>query len=241
MITWPLSPAEAWRARKVRRGLAPSVHLRLVRVRRAFLGRPGLAQPLALARFVVLDLETTGPRMLEDRIISIGAVAVATRTVRHDDAFEVLLRQDRSSTVDNILIHQIGGQQQLSGMDPVEGLVACLEFIAESRVVAFRAEFDATVFGREVRRLLGFRAWPRFIDLAMVLPALFPATENDTLDDWVAHFGLPPIGRHHAIADAYATAQLLMIVLEAAPRFGIETAADLRDAEVAQRWLGRRR
>jgi DNA polymerase III epsilon subunit-like protein len=52
---------------------------------------------------------------------------------------------------------------------------------------------------------------------------------------------LPPIGRHHAIADAYATAQLLMIVLEAAPRFGIETAADLRDAEVAQRWLGRRR
>ena len=105
----------------------------------------------------------------------------------------------------------------------------------------FRAEFDAMVVGREVRSLLGFHAWPRFIDLATVLPALFPATENDSLDDWVAHFGLPPIGRHHAIADAYATAQLLMIVLEAAPRFGIETAADLRDAEVAQRWLGRRR
>jgi hypothetical protein len=32
-----------------------------------------------------------------------------------------------------------------------------------------------------------------------------------------------------------------MIVLEAAPRFGIETTADLRDAERAQRWLGRRR
>ncbi len=241
MISWPLSPAEAWRARKVRRSLAPAVRARLARVRRGFLERPGLAQPLALARFVVLDLETTGPRMFEDRIISIGAVAVTERTVRHDDAFEALLRQDHSSAVDNILIHQIGGQQQLAGMDPVEGLVACLEFIADSRVVAFRAEFDATVFWREVRSLLGFRAWPRFIDLAMVLPALFPATENDTLDDWVTHFGLPPIGRHHAIADAYATAQLLMIVLEAAPRFGIETAADLRDAEVAQRWLGRRR
>jgi DNA polymerase-3 subunit epsilon len=168
-------------------------------------------------------------------------VAVAERTVRHDDAFEALLRQDRSSAVDNILIHQIGGQQQLAGLDPVESLVACLEFIADSRVVAFRAEFDATVFAREIRSRLGFRAWPRFIDLAAVLPALFPGTENDSLDDWVAHFGLPPIGRHHAIADAYATAQLLMIVLEAAPRFGIETAADLRDAEQAQRWLGRRR
>src|SRR5512137_647802 len=177
MIAWPLSPAEAWRASQVRRSLAPSVRERLARVRREFLERPGLAQPLALARFVVLDLETTGPRMLEDRIISIGAVAVTERTVRHDDAFEAVVRQDRSSGVDNILIHQIGGQQQLAGLDPVESLVACLEFIADSRVVAFRAEFDATVFAREIRIRLGFRAWPRFIDLAAVLPALFPATE----------------------------------------------------------------
>lgn len=241
MIAWPLSPAEVWRARKVHRSLAPSVRARLARLRRAFLDRPGLAQPLARARFVVVDLETTGPRMLEDRIISIGAVAVTERTVRHDDAFEALLRQDRSSAVDNILVHQIGGQQQLAGMDPVESLVACLEFIADSRVVAFRADFDATVLGREVRERLGLRAWTRFIDLAAVLPALFPSTGNDTLDDWVAHFGLPPIGRHHAIADAYATAQLLMIVLAAAPGFGIETVADLGDAERAQRWLGRRR
>jgi DNA polymerase III subunit epsilon len=96
------------------------------------------------------------------------------------------------------------------------------------------------VFRREVRDRLGYRAWPRFIDLAALLPAMFPGTEHESLDDWVGYFGLPPIGRHHAIADAYATAQLLMIVLEAAPRQGIETAADLRDAEQAQRWLGRR-
>ena len=241
MTGWPLNPAEAWRARAVRRRLAPTVRARLAAVRRGFLERPGLDQPLALARFVVLDLETTGPRMYQDRIISIGAVAVTGRTVRHDDAFEALLRQDRSSAVDNILVHQIGGQQQLAGQDPVESLVTCLEFIADSRVVAFRAEFDATVFGREVRERLGYRAWPRFIDLAVLLPALFPATDNDSLDDWVAHFQLPPIGRHHAIADAYATAQLLMIVLEAAPRHGIETSADLRNVERAQRWLGRRR
>lgn len=232
--------------RRVRLALPPEARARLTALRlrakrRASEDRRTTTGLLSLARFVAMDLETTGPNMLRDRIISIGAVAVVERAVRHDDAFEVVVRQARESRADNILIHQIGGQQQLAGMDPVEGLVACLEFIADSRVVAFRAEFDATVFEREVRERLGFRAWPRFIDLAAILPALFPATENDTLDDWVAHFGLPPIGRHHAIADAYATAQLLMIVLEAAPGFGIETAADLRDAERAQRWLGRRR
>jgi DNA polymerase-3 subunit epsilon len=238
-VAWSLR--EALRARRTRRSLEPEIRKRLRRVKRGFLERPGLGQPLALARFVALDLETTGPRMFIDRIISIGAVAVSERMVRHGDAYEALLRQDRSSAVDNILIHQIGGQEQLGGMDPVEALVGCLEFIGESRVVAFRAEFDATVFEREVRERLGVRAWPRFLDLAALLPAIFPGTANDTLDDWVAHFRLPPIGRHHAIADAYATAQLLMILLEAAPRFGVATTADLRDAEQAQRWLGRRR
>ena len=97
------------------------------------------------------------------------------------------------------------------------------------------------MFRREVRLRLGVHAWPRFIDLASLLSAIFPGTDNDSLDDWVAHFDLPPVGRHHAIADAYATAQLLMVVLHAAPRAGIETSRDFRDAEQAQRWLGRRR
>jgi DNA polymerase-3 subunit epsilon len=233
-------------ARRTRRALPPAVRdsVRLLRIRareRAAEERWSDSGLLSLARFVALDLETTGPNMHADRIISIGGVSVTARSVRHDDAFEVVVRQERESGVDNILIHQIGGQEQLGGMDPVEALVGCLEFIGESRVVAFRAEFDATVFEREVRERLGVRAWPRFLDLAALLPAMFPGTANDTLDDWVAHFRLPPIGRHHAIADAYATAQLLMILLEAAPRFGVATTADLRDAEQAQRWLGRRR
>jgi DNA polymerase-3 subunit epsilon len=231
----------AWRARRVRRELPAEVRERLRRVRHGFLDRPGLDQPLALARFVAFDLETTGPRMRLDRVISIGAVAVADGQVRHDDAFEALLRQDRSSEVGNILIHQIGGQQQLGGTDPVESLVACLEYIGDSRIVAFRAEFDQTVFRREVLAQLGMHAWPRFLDLAALLPAVFPGTGNDSLDDWVRHFDLAPIGRHHAIADAYATAQLLMVLLQAASRAGIETSRDLRDAERAQRWLGRRR
>jgi DNA polymerase-3 subunit epsilon len=235
-------PLQGWfEARRTRRSLPPPIRARLQAARRQFADRPSLDEPLALARFVALDIETTGPDMHADRIISIGAVAVTARTARHDDALEVLLRQDRSSAVDNILVHQIGGQQQLAGEDPVEALVRCLEFVGASRILAFRAEFDATVFRREVRERLGLRAWPRFIDLAALLPALFPGTDNDTLDDWLLHFDLPPIGRHHAIADAYANAQLLILALEEAQRYGIETAAGLRDMERAQRWLGRRR
>jgi len=232
--------------RRTRRALSPEERARLGALRlrarqRARDDRSVTAGMFSLARFVAMDLETTGPNMLADRIISIGGVAVSGRTVRHADAFEVVVRQDRESRVDNILIHQIGGQEQRAGAEPVGALLSFLEYLDGSIAVAFRAEFDSTVLRRELDGSLGIRERTRFIDLASILPALFPNTQNDSLDDWTQHFGLPPIGRHHAIADAYANAQLLVLALEKAQRIGLVTAADLLKLEKSQRWLGRRR
>jgi DNA polymerase-3 subunit epsilon len=195
---------------------------------------------LSLARLVAVDLETTGPNMFEDRIISIGAVAVARRAVHHADAFEVVVRQDRESTVENILVHQIGGQEQRGGEERVEALLAFLEYLDGSACVAFRAEFDSTVLRRELQDHLGIVLEPRWLDLAVILPALFPGAQSNSLDECTAWFGLPPIGRHHAIADAYAAGQLLLHAIHEAQRIGVVTAADLLDLERAQQWLGRR-
>lgn len=242
----PLGYWESIRRRHIRGRLPPEVRQRLAALRlrarqRARDDRSVTAGLFSLARFAAMDLETTGPNMHADRIISIGAIAVAGRAVRHSDSFEVVVRQQQESRVDNILIHQIGGQQQRGGEEPVGALLSFLEYLDGSIAVAFRAEFDATVLRRELHGHLGIRTRQRFLDLAVVLPALFPGTPNDTLDEWTAHFGLPPIGRHHAIADAYATAQLLLLVLEQAQRVGLQTAGELLDLEKSQRWLGRRR
>ena len=241
-----LSFWESITRRRIRGTLSPDVRQRLAALRvrarqRAREDRSITAGLFSLARFVAMDLETTGPNMLADRIISIGGVAVTGRTVRHADSFEVVVRQEQESRVDNILVHQIGGQEQRAGEEPVGALLSFLEYLDGSIAAAFRAEFDATVLGRELHEQLGIRARLRFLDLAVVLPALFPGTPNDTLDDWTAHFGLPPIGRHHAIADAYANAQLLLLAMEQAHRVGLQTAGDLLDLEKSQRWLGRRR
>lgn len=241
-----LLPWDSITRRRTRGSLPPEVRARLAGLRmraerRAREDRSVSEGLFSLARFVAMDLETTGPNMHADRIISIGGVAVAGRTVRHADSFEVVVRQDRESQVDNILIHQIGGQEQRAGEEPVRALLSFLEYLDGSIAVAFRAEFDATVLRRELHDRLGIRIRLRFLDLAAVLPALFPGTPNDTLDDWTRHFGLPPIGRHHAIADAYANAQLLLLALEQSQRLGLQTAGDLLDLEQSQRWLGRRR
>jgi DNA polymerase-3 subunit epsilon len=234
------------RRRRIRRALSPELRARLAALdvrahQRAAEDRDPSTGLLSLARFVAMDLETTGPNMHADRIISIGGVAVTERALRHADAFEVVVRQERESGVDNILIHQIGGQEQRGGTDPVSALLSFLEYLDGSIAVAFRAEFDATVLRRELQECLGIVAPLRFLDLAAVLPALVPDTPNDSLDDWARHFGLPPIGRHHAIADAYAGGQLLLLALEQSQRLGFVTAGELLDMEKAQRWLGRRR
>jgi DNA polymerase-3 subunit epsilon len=232
--------------RRIRGALPPDVRTRLAALRmrarqRAREDRSVTSGLFSLARFVAMDLETTGPNMHADRIISIGGVAVCGRAVRHRDAFEIVLRQQQESRVDNILIHQIGGQEQRAGEEPTGALLSFLEFLDGSIAVAFRAEFDATVLRRELHEWLGIRTRLRFLDLASVLSAVFPGTPNDSLDDWTLHFGLPPIGRHDAIADAYAGAQLLLLALEQSQRLGLQTAGDLLDLEKSQRWLGRRR
>jgi DNA polymerase III subunit epsilon len=229
------------RRRRIREALDPSLRarLRLLRTETGASTTLMLRQPLSIARLVAVDVETTGLSMQRDRVICIGAVAVRARTIRHDDCFERYLRQEHASPLDNILFHQIGGQQQLGGVEPATGLLECLEFLGNSVAVAFRAEFDRTILRREVAALLGVRLHCPFIDLAVLLPALFPNTDNGTLDDWLHHFNFGTPARHHALADAYCHGALLLVVLERATRAGLSTVGDLLDTERAQRWLGR--
>jgi DNA polymerase III subunit epsilon len=198
-------------------------------------------EALAGARLVALDLETTGPDMYRDEIIAVGAIAVCGGAVQHGQCFERLLRQAQPSADANILIHRIGGQRQLAGDSPAAALDALLGFVGDSLVVAFRAAFDATVLQRALRTHCARARCPAFVDLALLLPACFPGTANDTLDDWVAQFGLPLPERHAALADAHACAQLLLPVLERAHQMGSHDTASLCAMARAQRWLGRRR
>lgn len=242
-MRWPLQ--RQLERHRTRAALPAPLAVRLLQLERRALGlasgRALRAMPLALARLVAVDLETTGPRLDRDRVISVGGVAVAERAIDHADAFVAVLRQRQSSSVENILVHRIGGQQQLDGADPAGALVDYLEYRGASLAVAFRAEFDATVLERELELTLGIRVPRRFLDLAVLLPALFPGTQNDTLEEWLAHFALASIGQHDALADAYAAAQLLLIVLGTAQRLGVRTVGDLVALERAQRWLGLRR
>ena len=123
----------------------------------------------------------------------------------------------------------------------IHALIDFLAYAGKSPLVAFRAEFDRAVLERATLDVLGISLRLPFVDLAFLLPALFRGTACDGLDDWVAHFGGDVAVRHHALGDAYATAQLLLIALAAADAAGMGSPAQLLATQKAQRWLGTRR
>ena len=204
------------------------------------LPRADLSLPHRHARYVVVDVETTGLDMRRDVPIAIGAFGFRDNAIVFGDAYEVVLKQSAASADANILIHGIGGQMQLAGRDPALAMLEFVEYAGSSPLVAFRAEFDQAMLVRAARTYLGVALGVPFIDLAFLLPALFRGAECSSLDDWLAHFGREAAARHVPVADAYETAQLMLIALAAADAVGMESAQSLLAMQKAQRWLGRR-
>lgn len=202
---------------------------------------PALRELHTAVRYVAVDVETSGLDTKADRLIAIGAVGVDGGQLRLDDTFGAVLQQRVASPDDNILIHQIGGEAQLAGVDPQQVLVEFLEFAGKAPLLAFHSEFDRAMLERSFKEMLGLRARSTWIDIALLLPALYPDIGCGGLDDWLAHFGIEGVERHNPIADAWATAELFLIALATAERLDMTTASDLIGTQKAQRWLGARR
>lgn len=203
------------------------------------LGHPDDALPPRALRWVVVDCESSGLDPERDRLLSIGAVAVREGRVAHADAFGAVLRQARASSVPNILVHGIGEEAQLGGRDPAAALDDFARYVAGAPLVAFHAAFDQALLRRAMAA--SSAGWkPRWLDLAQLAPALFPqrAKSCTSLDDWLAAFAIGHPARHDAMADAYATAQLLLVLLAEAERQGLSGAGELFAVARERRWLG---
>lgn len=189
------------------------------------------------SRWVVVDVETTGLNLMTDTLISIGAVSVSDDRIVLGDNFSVVLQQRESSRRENILIHGISGSEQREGMPPAEALLAFLEYLGNSPLVAFHVTFDETMIRRAMRQYLGISFKHPWLDLAYVMPALYPplAYSHRVLDDWIRRFNISIESRHNALADAMATAQLLQVACSQARKQNIRSFTGLRDIERAQR------
>lgn len=192
---------------------------------------------IAGQRWVVLDVETSGLDQSSDALIAIGAVAVRGRCIAVEDSFELVVRQQDASARSNILIHGIGAEAQRTGVDPKEACRAFLDWAGPAPMVGFHASFDRAFLARSVRYWLGLTLTADWLDLAALAPALNPGVRARALDEWLDHFGLVATQRHHASADAFATAMLFLRLLGQVPA-GERDYASLQRLALAQRFAG---
>lgn len=180
----------------------------------------------------MLDCETSGLDPRADRLLAVAAVEVRDGRIALERACAAVLRQAAPSRAENIVVHGIGAEAQLGGRAPAQVLDELARFVGEAVPAAFHAPFDRAVLERAGLKLK--KAW---VDLAKLLPVLFADRQAKQLDDWLAAFGIACPARHDALADAWVTAQLLLVCLAEARRQGVATVEALRDLEGAGKWM----
>lgn len=186
-------------------------------------------QLLTEQRFVVVDLEATGLNTLKDKILSIGAVVIQGDAIDMGQQFERTLKRREHRLTESVLIHQLAPSEIAAGVRPKTGLLDFMDFVGDSPLLAFHADFDQRLLCRELRDFFAYNFKHPFFDLAEIAPMLYPqhSMRSPRMDDWVDFFGLQVLQRHNACADAMVTAELMLILLKKAQAQGIHTLKDL--------------
>ncbi|MFC3608403.1 3'-5' exonuclease [Stutzerimonas tarimensis] len=182
-------------------------------------------------RLVVLDLETTGLHLKRDLVISIGAVTIEDGAIDFSQQFECTLCRQVKFT-ESVLIHGIAPSALADGLPPAEALLSFMEFAGDCVFLAFHSPFDQRMLARALKSELGYNLEHSFLDVADLAPMLFPEAliHRGGLDHWLDHFKIHIPQRHNASADAMATAEIALILMNRAQRMGLD-----RVDEMAQR------
>jgi DNA polymerase III subunit epsilon len=179
----------------------------------------GAAEP----RWVVVDVEASGLDPGADRLLAIAGIAVRFRNgaplLSVADSFEVVLRQEQGVNGDdaaidrpNILLHGIGVGAQRAGVPADEAMAAFRAWVAEAPIVGYHAAFDQTLIQRYCLRHLERRLDNGWADLEHVVQLIVPGLPDRSLDAAMARLGVTCLRRHQAVADSFATAEVLLKV-----------------------------
>ncbi|MCG6941849.1 MAG: 3'-5' exonuclease [Thiohalocapsa sp.] len=176
--------------------------------------RPGL--DYRDARYVAVDLETTGLDARRDQILSIGWVLVDGNRIRLGSARHRLLRVAGAIPADSAVIHQITDDEAARGLELSAALPELLADLAGRVLIAHHARVELGFLGRACKRLWGKGLLVRAIDTQAVARRLLerrqiPFKASDLrLHALCERYNLPRHGAHNALSDALSAAELFL-------------------------------
>lgn len=168
--------------------------------------------PISAARFVVVDLETTGQSPDMTGITEIGAVRIENG--KEVGRFDTLVNPGRSIPP---YVAKLTGitDEMVADAPPIEELIGdFVAFAADAILVAHNAAFDAALLDQMTRRILGRPLGLPSLCTLKLTRCLMPELTKASLDALSDHFNLTSDARHRAMADAELTASVLHRLIE---------------------------
>jgi DNA polymerase III subunit epsilon len=190
--------------------------------------------------FAVVDVETTGMRVIGGDRITEVAVAVV-HGGRREIVFESLVNPERPipraiRTITNITDEMVRHAPRFA--DVAEQLMTALS----GRVfVAHNARFDWNFVSAELRRSRALTLDGTRVCTVRLARRLVKGVRSCGLDNLCRFFGFDNRARHRAAGDALVTAELLYRLLALAREEGARTLQDLSIIETRRTRAGRRR
>ena len=183
---------------------------------------PGHGDPAVLlledAPFTVVDIETTGTSAGADGITEIAAVRIRSGAV--EGTFSTLIDPQRAippwiTTLTGISDEMVHGRPTIA-----EALPEFLSFLGNDVLVAHNAPFDRGFLSKARERLQGVPLQNPTLCTVRLARRYLPRLRKRDLDSVTRHLGIVVEGRHRALGDAAATAQVLVALLVRPRRAG---------------------
>ena len=187
---------------------------------------PGADLPLEAARWVVVDLETTGLKPGSAGICEIGAVAV--EALEPGATFETFVNPRRPLPAAVAALTGIESRALRGAPPPELAVRRFLDFAGDAVLVAHNARFDLGFLDVEVERLTGRRLAAPVVDTVWLARRLLDGRVSRVgLSALSSFFGTSVQPCHRALPDAQATAEILVQLLGLAQERGARTVADV--------------
>ena len=185
--------------------------------------------PLADLTYTVFDTETTGLDPRSDEIISIGAVRIVNNRLLSRDRFEQLVNPRRALRWESVQIHGIRDEMLADQPTIDEVLPRFHKFSENTIMVAHNAAFDMRMLQLK-ETATGIRFINPVLDTMLLSAIVHPAQENHNLMTIAQRLGIDVSGRHTAIGDALATAEMFLKLMPLLAKKGVHTLQEARQA-----------
>lgn len=185
--------------------------------------------PLSLLTALVLDTETTSIDTREARLVQIGAIGLRKGHIDENDVFDTLVNPQMSVPDASSRIHGLTTADVENAPIFADLLPRFESFLADRLLIGYAIDFDMAVLKREYA--LNRRHWiePRTLDIIPLARAIGSVMPDYSLDAIAAALNVKIDGRHTALGDARATAEIFLKLVPLLKQGGVRTLAEARE------------